>query len=59
MDDGSLLHSRIGDGFNEQDRATWRHNAPAPAHHAVMAVDEVCDQTADGLIGNLPVSMIL
>ncbi|KAG6951413.1 hypothetical protein JG688_00013744 [Phytophthora aleatoria] len=52
LDDGSFLHSPIGDGYDELDRATWRHNAPTPAHQNVRAEDEVCEQAADGLISN-------
>ncbi|ETN06973.1 hypothetical protein PPTG_12945 [Phytophthora nicotianae INRA-310] len=49
-DDGSFLHSRIGHGCDELDRAMWRHNAPTPAHQNVRAEDEVCEQAANGLI---------
>ncbi|KAF1790910.1 hypothetical protein GQ600_27119 [Phytophthora cactorum] len=51
-EDGSSLHARVGDGCDELDRATWRRNAPAPAHQNVKAEDEVCEQAADGLINN-------
>ncbi|KAF1784186.1 hypothetical protein GQ600_1572 [Phytophthora cactorum] len=51
-EDGSSLHARVGDGCDELDRATWRRNAPAPAHQNVKAEDEVCEQAADGLISN-------
>ncbi|ETN12062.1 hypothetical protein PPTG_09710 [Phytophthora nicotianae INRA-310] len=47
MHDLPLLGCSGGDAL---DNATWRHNAPAPAHHIVTEEDEVCEQVADGLI---------
>ncbi|KAF4128939.1 Helitron helicase-like domain at N-terminus [Phytophthora infestans] len=40
------------DGSGKLDRATWRHNAPAPAHESVSEEDEMCEQTADGWISD-------
>ncbi|GMF26426.1 unnamed protein product [Phytophthora fragariaefolia] len=48
--DGSVLHSGAGRGVEELALATWRHNAPVPAHQNVAPDDEVCDQTPDGLV---------
>ncbi|OWZ07500.1 hypothetical protein PHMEG_00020100 [Phytophthora megakarya] len=38
--------------IEDLDQATWRHNAPEPAHENVSVEDELCQQTADGLISN-------